>query len=129
MLYKTEAVVPEYPGSSICGIIQKSAKQPVPELRSEQSKVILVTSSQPRDGKSFIAFNLAASIASVGYKTIILDCDLRRPTLHLKFKEDNTSGLSNLYGKIILPVDDIIHKTFIKNLSLYTCGPLIAKSF
>jgi capsular exopolysaccharide synthesis family protein len=95
------------------------------KLKSEPSKVILVTSSQPRDGKSFISFNLAASIASVGYKTIIIDCDLRRPTLHNKFKEDNSSGLSNYMIKKA-SADDIIRKSFVENLSFIPAGPVLA---
>jgi capsular exopolysaccharide synthesis family protein len=87
----------------------------------------MITSSQPQDGKSFISFNLAASIASVGYKTIILDSDLRRPTLHEKFKEINTSGLSTYMVNKSSP-EDIIRKTNIKNLSFIPSGPILPNS-
>jgi capsular exopolysaccharide synthesis family protein len=90
-------------------------------------KVILITSSQPQDGKSFISFNLASSIASVGYKTIILDCDLRRPTLHVKFKEENSSGLST-YMIDHSSRENIIRNTFIKNLSFIPAGPVLPNS-
>lgn len=123
-LYKTESVVSEFPGSSIAESFRNLRSNLFLRLRSEQAKVILVTSSQPRDGKSFIAFNLASSIAAVGYKTIILDCDLRRPTLHVKFKEANTSGLS-LYMSDNSTIEDITHKTFIKNLSFIPAGPIL----
>lgn len=123
-LYKTESVVSEFPGSSIAESFRNLRSNLFLRLRSEQAKVILVTSSQPRDGKSFIAFNLASSIASVGYKTIILDCDLRRPTLHVKFKEANTSGLS-LYMSDNSTIEDITHKTFVKNLSFIPAGPIL----
>jgi len=121
-LYKTEAVVSEFPGSSIAESFRNLRSSLFLRLRSEPSKVILVTSAQPRDGKSFIAFNLAASIASVGYKTIILDCDLRRPTLHMKFKESNSSGLS-IYMDNQASKEDIIHNTTVKNLSFIPAGP------
>ena len=123
-LYKTESVVSEFPGSSIAESFRNLRSNLFLRLRSEQAKVILVTSSQPRDGKSFIAFNLASSIASVGYKTIILDCDLRRPTLHVKFNEANTSGLS-LYMSDNSTIEDITHKTFVKNLSFIPAGPIL----
>jgi tyrosine-protein kinase Etk/Wzc len=123
-LYKTEAVVPESPGSSIAESFRNLRSSLFLKLRSETSKVILVTSSQPQDGKSFISFNLAASIASVGYKTIIVDCDLRRPTLHLKFKDENSSGISN-YMANQASKEDIIHSTFVKNLSFIPSGPLL----
>ncbi|MCK4465554.1 MAG: CpsD/CapB family tyrosine-protein kinase, partial [Bacteroidales bacterium] len=123
-LHKTEAVVPESPGSSIAESFRNLRSALFLKLKSEKSKVILVTSSQPQDGKSFISFNLAASIASVGYKTIILDCDLRKPALHEKFKEVNSPGLSD-YMANHTPVDDIIHNTFVKNLSFIPAGPLL----
>ena len=122
-LYKTEGVVPEYPGSSIAESFRNVRSNLFLRLRTVHSKVILVTSAQPRDGKSFVAFNLAASIAAVGYKTIILDCDLRKPTQHLKFKEDNNSGLSN-YMADHTSKESIIRKTYIKNLDFITAGPL-----
>lgn len=123
-LYKTEAVVPDYPGSSIAESFRNVRSNLFLRLRSVHSKVVLITSSQPRDGKSFVAFNLAASIASVGYKTIILDCDLRKPTQHAKFKEDNNSGLSN-YMADHTSKDSIIRKTFINNLDFIPAGPLL----
>jgi capsular exopolysaccharide synthesis family protein len=125
--FQNEAVVYESPGSSISESFRNLRSSLFLRLKSEQVKVILITSSQPQDGKSFISFNLAASIASVGYKTIILDCDLRRPTLHTKFKEDNSAGLSN-YMTSNTPLESIIHKTFIKNLSFIPAGPVIPNS-
>jgi capsular exopolysaccharide synthesis family protein len=94
------------------------------KLKTKSSKVILVTSSLPGDGKSFISFNLAASIASVGYKTIIIDCDLRRPTLHLKFKEENIKGLSNYITNNASP-SEICLRTSIENLSFIPSGPIM----
>ena len=121
---KTEAVVQEYPKSAISESFRNLRSNLFFKLKSEHSKVILVTSSQPKDGKSFISFNLAASIASVGYKTIIIDCDLRKPTLHAKFTEDNSFGLSNFMIKKA-SVDDITRGTFIENLSFIPAGPLL----
>jgi capsular exopolysaccharide synthesis family protein len=120
--YKTESVVPDFPGSSIAESFRNVRSSLFLRHRSEPSKVILITSAQPRDGKSFVAYNLAASIASVGYKTIIIDCDLRRPTLHIKFKENNDTGLS-VYMDHKASKDEIIRKTSITNLSFIPAGP------
>jgi tyrosine-protein kinase Etk/Wzc len=118
----TETVVADFPGSSIAESFRNLRSSLFLKLREETSKVILVTSAQPRDGKSFVAFNLAASIAAVGYKTIILDCDLRRPTLQIKFNEDNSTGLS-VYMAKEAKIDDIIRNTSIPNLSFIPAGP------
>ncbi len=125
--YQNESAVFESPGSPIAESFRNLRSTLFLRFKSEPVKVILVTSSQPQDGKSFISFNLAASIASVGYKTIILDCDLRRPTLHVKFKEENSSGLSN-YMIDHTPKQDIIRSSFIKNLSFIPAGPVLPNS-
>lgn len=125
--YKSEAVVSDYPGSAIAESFRNLRSSLFLRFKSESIKVIGITSSQPQDGKSFISFNLAASIASVGYKTIILDCDLRRPTLHEKFKENNTSGLST-YMINKSSQDDIIQKTSVPNLFFIPSGPILPNS-
>ena len=124
--YKSEAVVREFPGSPIAESFRNLRSTIFLRCRPNSLKVIGITSSEPQDGKSFISFNLAASIASVGYKTVILDCDLRRPTLHEKFKNSNTSGLST-YMVNKSTIDDIIHKTDIKNLYFIPSGPILAQ--
>ena len=125
--YKTEAVVDEMPGSSVAESFRNLRSSLFLRFKEEPLKVIMITSSQPQDGKSFISFNLAASIASVGYKTIILDCDLRRPTLHEKFRIDNSTGLST-YMIHKATLDDIIQKTDIPNLEFIPSGPILPGS-
>ncbi len=125
--YKTEAVVKEYPGSSIAESFRNLRSSLFLKFRSEPQKVIMVTSSQPQDGKSFVSSNLAASIASVGHKTVLLDCDLRRPTLHEKMKIANSIGLSN-YMVNNAASNDIIKKTEIDNLWFIPAGPVLPNS-
>jgi tyrosine-protein kinase Etk/Wzc len=125
--YKTEAVVNELPGSSVAESFRNLRSSLFLRFKSEPLKVIMITSSQPQDGKSFISFNLAASIASVGYKTIILDCDLRRPTLHEKFRIENSDGLST-YMIHKSTIEDIIQKTDIPNLAFIPAGPVLPGS-
>ncbi|CDM67933.1 tyrosine-protein kinase etk [Clostridium bornimense] len=59
-------------------------------------KKILVTSSEPSEGKSTIIGNLAVSLSQSENTVIILDCDLRKPTMHKKFKISNEVGLTEL---------------------------------
>ena len=57
-------------------------------------KVMLVTSSMPEEGKSFVASNLATAYAAHGFKTILVDCDFRRPSHH------RYHGLANDFGVV-----------------------------
>lgn len=121
---KSEAVVAEYPKSAIAESFRNLRSTLFLKSDHEKSKVIMITSSQPQDGKSFVSLNLASSIASVGYKTILIDCDLRRPTLHIKLKEENSKGLSNYMIKKA-SVEEIIRNTSITNLDFISAGPVI----
>jgi succinoglycan biosynthesis transport protein ExoP len=56
-------------------------------------KSILVTSTIPGEGKTLVSSNLAGSFARHGKKTLLIDCDLRRPMLHRNFQQENTAGL------------------------------------
>lgn len=86
------------------------------------SKVILITSPQPQDGKSFLSFNLAISIALVGKKVLIIDADLKHPVLHDKFKLENKNGVSNFMAGTV-SIEDILINTTIENLSFLSAGP------
>ena len=121
---KIETVVTDFPGTPISESFRNLRGSLFLKLKSDNSKVILITSSLPGDGKSFISFNLAASIASVGNKTVIIDCDLRRPNLHTKFKNDNSIGLTN-YMTNNATLEEICTDTSVPNLCFIPAGPVI----
>jgi capsular exopolysaccharide synthesis family protein len=86
-------------------------------------KTILVTSSQPGEGKTTTAVNTAISLAQLGASVLLIDSDLRRPAVHKTFKLPNTRGLSTYLsgnGK----VEDLTVKLSIPNLSVLTSGPI-----
>lgn len=125
--HKTEAVVTDYPGSSLAESFRNLRSNLFLKIRSEKQKMIMLTSAQPMDGKSFVAFNLASSIAAVGHNTVLVDCDLRRPTLHEKFKKQYPVGLSN-YMVNNVSKEDIIFSTNVQHLSFIPAGPALINS-
>jgi succinoglycan biosynthesis transport protein ExoP len=87
-------------------------------------KTILVTSSQPSEGKTTTAVNTAFMLAQTGAEVLIVDCDLRRPRLHAHFVVPNARGLTNwLSGETDL---DSLVQSYEKesNLKLLTSGPV-----
>jgi polysaccharide biosynthesis transport protein len=59
-------------------------------------RTLLVTSAEPSEGKSTTVVKLARDFASLGLKVLIVDADMRKPSIHRKFNEDNAIGLSNI---------------------------------
>ncbi|MBI5144494.1 MAG: polysaccharide biosynthesis tyrosine autokinase [Candidatus Omnitrophica bacterium] len=86
-------------------------------------KSILITSAIPQEGKSTISINLAIAIAADGTRTLLVDGDMRRPSLHKILGLNNSSGLSN-YLTSKMPIDDIIQETKFQNLKFISCGPI-----
>ena len=86
-------------------------------------KKMLVTSSEQGEGKSTISANLAASFAQAGYRTLLVDADLRKPTQHKIFEQMNVKGLSNLIaGQVLL--EETINVNVLPGLDLLTSGPV-----
>ncbi|MGJ0841781.1 CpsD/CapB family tyrosine-protein kinase [Bacillus anthracis] len=88
----------------------------------KEYKVIMVTSSEPGEGKSTTAGNLALCLAQGDKKVILIDCDLRKPSIHKKFKISNVVGLSDvIVGKEELVT--ALHR-YNKNLVILTSGKI-----
>ena len=119
---KVELLVQKYPKS----VVSESIKtlRTILQFSSVDSelKTILVTSSIPGEGKSFISANLAISFTQTDKKVLIVDCDMRKGRQHRIFKLSNTKGLSNLLIDDMTNYKDYINKTSIKNLYIITRG-------
>ena len=87
----------------------------------ERSKTLLITSTTPQEGKSFLSSYIAFAFAKDGKKTLLLDLDIRKPSLHTIFSKKRAPGITNLLVEDI-ELDNLIHKTKYDNLSLITAG-------
>ncbi|HRX01807.1 MAG: polysaccharide biosynthesis tyrosine autokinase [Anaerolineae bacterium] len=85
---------------------------------------LMVTSSSPSEGKSTTLANLAVVIAQQGQRVVVLDTDLRRPTLHRIFQVPNNAGLTNALLQEHPSHGGFLQQTKIDNLQILTTGPL-----
>lgn len=86
-------------------------------------KVIVITSSFAREGKTTTSVNLATVLAQMGKPVLLVDADLRRPRLQKVFTGKMNLGLVN-YLAANIPFEDIVQATEVPNLSLILSGPI-----
>lgn len=92
-------------------------------MPDEPLKTILVTSSTPGEGKSTNAANLGVVFAQEDKRVLIIDADMRKPTLHHTFKTFNKVGLSNILARRSA-LHEAVQETFIVGLDVITSGPI-----
>ena len=92
--------------------------------KDESFKSLLITSSVPGEGKTSVSGNLAITFALSNKKTLIMDCDFRKPKLHTLFnKQERYPGLCDIFYSDF-ELKDIIRTTGTKNLNYISCGTL-----
>lgn len=117
-------VVAELPTHFFAESFQTARSSLVYYLQGKKPSVILVTSTLPGEGKSLSALNLATSFALNNFKTILLELDLRRPSMIFdELSENSKVGVSSYFIKSST-IDQIITKTKIKNLDIIRSGDI-----
>lgn len=94
------------------------------QFSSDQDiRSIVVTSSAPGEGKSTTISNLAIVFAQQGKKTLLIDGDMRKPTIHYKLNLSNQQGLTNILTKKS-KLSDCVQPSIVDHLSVLTTGPI-----
>ena len=94
-------------------------------LKNDNEKIVLVTSSMPGEGKSFLSINFANILAVSGKKVVIMELDLRKPKISSQFGIDNKMGFSNYIITKSLQLSDIVKKSGThENLFIIPSGPI-----
>ncbi|RYM35694.1 polysaccharide biosynthesis tyrosine autokinase [Brumimicrobium glaciale] len=86
-------------------------------------RTITITSTVSGEGKTFVVLNLAGIIAMTGKKVLVVDLDMRRPTVHHGLGATNEKGMSNLLARLC-EKEDVIQNTRIENLDFISAGPI-----
>ncbi|PKP90205.1 MAG: hypothetical protein CVT77_15725, partial [Alphaproteobacteria bacterium HGW-Alphaproteobacteria-16] len=86
-------------------------------------KSILVTSSRPSEGKTTTSFATALSFTRLGKRVLLVDSDLRNPSIHAAVDLKNTAGTSDVLSGQSRP-DEVVRETEFSNLSVITAGPI-----
>jgi capsular exopolysaccharide synthesis family protein len=90
-------------------------------LSGSGSKVIMVTSAMPGEGKTSLASQLALSLGRGGYRTLLIDADVRHPGIHTTFGRSPTPGLTDVLRKTY-PVQCVVRKSPLPNLNIIPAG-------
>ena len=91
--------------------------------KDEKSTAIMLTSTTPENGKTFVTANLAITLAQANKRVILVDSDIRKPRLHKVFELENELGLSDYLSN---STDGLyIRKTNVENLSIVTAGTMV----
>ena len=101
---------------SLCTALQFTTERGVP-------KSLVITSTGPGEGKSFTSLAIARHFAMLGRRVLLVDADLRNPSLHIKLGANNTIGLSNYLTGACSP-PEAMQKTEVANLAFMASGPI-----
>lgn len=90
---------------------------------TSQKKAVIFTSAEPSAGKSTTCMNLGITTAQLGARVVIVDADMRKPTLHRFVRLSNAKGLSK-YLCGLESMEDSMYRDVFPNLDMITAGPI-----
>lgn len=114
------SVNPESPLSEVYRLLRTNINY---SSNDQILKKIMVTSSQAGEGKTTTISNLAITYAQEGKNVLLIDMDMRKPSLHHIFSKSNRQGLSTVLAGTT-NVEDVIQETMVSQLSLLPSGPV-----
>lgn len=89
----------------------------------DKCQVVMFTSSAMSEGKSTVSANVAVTWAQAGQKVLLIDADLRRPTVQATFRKLNLEGVTTVLTGKSKP-SEVMETTFVDNLSIIPSGPI-----
>ena len=92
--------------------------------KDNETGIFAISSSLPEEGKTFNSILIAKTLAEIGNKVLIVDCDLRKPQLHNRFGLNNIKGLSNILTNNIEWNNAIQNVKNIESLDIITSGTI-----
>jgi capsular exopolysaccharide synthesis family protein len=124
------ALLGEFPRESAVATVQHRPGSAPTDARAQPARTLLVASASDGDGKTFVAANLAAALARSRYRTVLVDADLRSPTLHRRLGVGELAGLSELLERDEHHADPLgsLADTEIPQLTLLTGGQVSPRS-
>lgn len=92
-------------------------------LATTDSKTIVMSSAMPNEGKSTTAVNLSIVLAQTGAQVLLMDCDLRKPSIHRLFKLPTEKGVTSILCGID-KIEQALNENVAPNLDIITAGPM-----
>ncbi|MBE6648064.1 MAG: polysaccharide biosynthesis tyrosine autokinase [Ruminococcaceae bacterium] len=92
-------------------------------LPTMKNNIFAISSPGEREGKSTITFNLSASMAEANVRVLVIDADMRKPTIAKYFCLENKTGLSKILSRQCT-FEDAVNKNVVPNLDILTSGPI-----
>ena len=122
--YATQLVTVRQPRSSISEAYRSLRTNIQFSTVDDRFRTLMVTSANPKDGKTITSANLAVTLAQSGQRVVLVDADLRRPSQHKVFNLPNTTGLTTILLDANVRLVDVLQTTEVENLRVMTVGPV-----